>query len=106
MSYVCCCLLELRWTLQTRSYDRFFFNFVIFCYLFSVVNLQCGNTSLMFAAKSGHRECVSVLLKAGASVNTLNNVLSFLSCPFSRSVSFFNFFVVSGQTSLSFHGCF
>ncbi len=44
-----------------------------------VVYFQFSNTSLILAAESGHRECVSLLLKAGASVDIVNKVTSSLS---------------------------
>ncbi len=43
------------------------------------VYFQYGCTSLMVAAKSGDRECVSLLLKAGAAVNASHNLVSSLS---------------------------
>ena len=50
---------------------------VIINYLFSI-HMQDGATALNFAAKNGHSEIVSVLVKAHANMNLPNKVIHLL----------------------------
>ncbi len=69
----------------------FYFLSLLFGLSLFVVYIKGGCKSLNLAAESGHRDCVSQLLEAGASLEATDNVISSLS-PLRGSLFLFSFF--------------